>query len=151
MEQKRKGMSKLARCLKACSPIRALCKARDFYVRSMNECAGVADFTMIMGGPTGGVTMLPRSYSTASTRSQEDLRELIRAASQKREKGKINPSPVILTPTAARVAKSRSVNIGTIDEEQPCYFNGSFNKKNEGGEFIPRSRSCAVAQGRMGF
>ncbi|MCL7025250.1 hypothetical protein MKW94_025002 [Papaver nudicaule] len=74
----------LIKCIK--SPHGFIRKARDIYVRSMNDCAGgsAASFGG-MGYP--GPHAVPRSYSTSSSRmsesNDEDYRELVRAASQR--------------------------------------------------------------------
>lgn len=63
-------------------PIRALAKARDFYVKSMNN---YADKVHYGAGPGWGSApySVPRSFSTNSARSsdEDDFKELMRAAS----------------------------------------------------------------------
>ena len=109
------------------SPLRALRRVRDLYVRSITGCAGNGNFRVAAG--SGG---MPRSYSLnpsrASISSEEDLRELVRAASRG---SSIWPS----------VPRSQSAAIGRIDEDKPCAFNGQ-----DGFEQLsyPRSRSCAI-------
>ncbi|CAD5169599.1 uncharacterized protein LOC103983578 [Musa acuminata AAA Group] len=136
---KRSGTSnRLGRCMKA--PLRALCHARDFYVRSMNSCAGRMEYGLQMGD-------LPRSYSlhqsTRSSASDEDLRQLIRAASLRRA---LSQSTVHGTPPPpSAVPRSQSVAIGRIDEDKPCEFGDA----KVGADFLlPRSRSYAPGRER---
>ncbi|CAM0876008.1 unnamed protein product [Alopecurus aequalis] len=121
-----RALAVLGRCVRA--PFRVLLRARDLYVTQMASCAGGR-------GPVGMVSV-PRSRSQAFYRSagdDADVRELIRAASRARP------------PGVAR--RSQSMDIGRIDEDQPCEFG------TDGGATVqalgPRSRSCAV--GSMGM
>lgn len=149
-------------------PIRALAKARDFYVRSMNNYADRACY--------GGVPYadpLPRSFSTTSTRSSDndDFKELVRAASTSTLGNRINLNTTLsdhATNTNSRgnargnlnglkgVPRSASVGMAKIEEDKPIEFNDNFdngngnggvnnggNRKNKFGIF-PRSRSYAV-------
>ncbi|CAN0873337.1 hypothetical protein LINGRAHAP2_LOCUS10347 [Linum grandiflorum] len=147
------------------SPIRALGRARDFYVNSFTECT------------TGGnhnsrsrhyPSSLPRSMSTASSVSSydggEDLRELVRAASV-RCYGHKNEAEMYVEQmrqlrqqeTAAKTAnvlpKSVSVGMGfmgRIDEDNACE---EFDESNAAGagdnkqvpEKYSRSKSYAPA------
>lgn len=142
------------------TPVRVLCKARDLYVRSIIKCSdGVGYGHTSMGGQYA----LPKSFSTASTRSSsqyesEDFRELLRAASA-RGYGHKNELEMYLqqlkqsmaTPASTEskpLPKSVSVGMGfmgRIDEDTPCEF-----EEEEGGvkkkEIYPRSKSVAVAK-----
>ncbi|CAN0873339.1 hypothetical protein LINGRAHAP2_LOCUS10347 [Linum grandiflorum] len=137
------------------SPIRALGRARDFYVNSFTECT------------TGGnhnsrhyPSSLPRSMSTASSVSSydggEDLRELVRAASV-RCYGHKNEAEMYVEQAAAKTAnvlpKSVSVGMGfmgRIDEDNACE---EFDESNAAGagdnkqvpEKYSRSKSYAPA------
>ncbi|KAK9284177.1 hypothetical protein L1049_025181 [Liquidambar formosana] len=145
--------SKLSRCLKA--PIRILTKARDFYIRSMLVCDG-----SVMGLPTGQVTTLPKSFSVNSSKSNndEDLRELVRAASTRSLGKKVEldllrrQQPVTGKSSPAsgpnNVPRSASVGIGRIDEDAPCEFGEDVKVKTD---VYPRSRSYAVSSRRNGM
>jgi hypothetical protein len=129
--------SRLTRLLFA--PIRALGRVRDFYVRGMTGCAGHMHYGSGFGYDAYN---LPRSFSTTSDRvgaSDEDLRELIRAASQKQARGSgLNGLP----------PRSRSVAVGRIDEDAPFDF-GIANSLDVGSNLLfPRSQSYAT--GRIG-
>ncbi|URE03364.1 hypothetical protein MUK42_22837 [Musa troglodytarum] len=128
------------------APLRALCHARDFYVRSMNSCAGRMEYGPPLGyGPQLGA--LPRSYSlhqsTRSSASDEDLRQLIRAASLR---GALSRSPGHGTPPPpSAVPRSQSVAFGRIDEDKPCEFGDA---KVGADLLLPRSRSYAPGRER---
>jgi hypothetical protein len=129
--------SRLSRVLLA--PIRALGCLRDFYVRSMTGCAGHMHYGSGFGYQAYN---LPRSFSTTSDRvsaSDDDLRELIQAASQKHARaGGLNGMP----------PRSRSVAVGRIDEDAPFDF-GTANGMGVGSNLLfPRSQSYAT--GRIG-
>ncbi|KZV29895.1 hypothetical protein F511_17319 [Dorcoceras hygrometricum] len=135
----RKG-SRIIRYMKA--PARILARARDFYVNSMMRCAGQVGHSSAIGCSAPQFSTLPRSFSvnsSYSTASEEDLRELIRAASTHSLSGKIEsellrakrPSPL----RVGVVPRSHTVAIGRIDEDKPCEF--GFNEVDS----MPRSRS----------
>lgn len=122
------------------APLRVLCRARDFYVRSMTSCAGRID--MEGGAYPLGYPMaagpLPRSFSVASGKSgasEEDLQELIRTASLRRARSQGANAAAV--PGA--VPRSQSVAVTRIDEDKPC----EFGDEKPVGEIIPRSRSYA--------
>lgn len=149
-------------------PLRALGKARDFYVRSMINCAEGRTY----GQPMGGT--LPKSFSARSARSNEsdDYSDLVRAASV-RSMGHLNEIDMLLkqhmqmrsspqqqqqqqlgSNGKARFPKSCSVGMagfmGRIEEEKPGDFgeDGSVhaNKtKSSSDSAYPRSKSVAVA------
>ncbi|GAB2269585.1 hypothetical protein Dimus_004507 [Dionaea muscipula] len=163
-------------------PIRILAKARDLYVNSMNH---YADRACYGGAATMGGEPLPRSFSTNSRWSNEedDLRELVRAASTKalgdridlsgclREQQRKASVPVKRTeaglPPVMAVARSASVGMGKIDEDEPCEFgedkgfDGNLNKLNKKkkmkkksfGGLFPRSRSHGAVSAKhiVGF
>ncbi|KAG6484354.1 uncharacterized protein LOC122011383 [Zingiber officinale] len=118
------------------APLRVLCRARDFYVRSMTSCAGrieVEGGAYSMGYPMASGP-LPRNFSVASGRSgasEEDLQDLIRTASLRRARSQGS--------TAAAVPRSQSVAVARIDEDKEC----EFGDENPGGEIVLRSRSYA--------
>ncbi|KAJ8506704.1 hypothetical protein OPV22_007590 [Ensete ventricosum] len=127
------------------APLRALGHARDFYVRSMNSCASRMEYGPALGCPQLG--SLPRSYSlhqsTRSSASDEDLRQLTRAASLRRA---LSRSPGHGTPPPPpAVPRSQSVAIGRIDEDKPCEFGDA---KVGADWLLPKSRSYAPGRRR---
>ncbi|XP_058179997.1 uncharacterized protein LOC131298531 [Rhododendron vialii] len=145
--------SKLIRCIK--SPIRVLGKARDFYVRSMTRWAGKVEYGGVMGGaPTAQVSSLPKSFSVSSSKTSgddDDLRDLIRAASTRSLESKVQLELLRRQPAGRAgaangvVPRSQSVAIGRIEEDK-CYEfeNDHMGKVNT--EFVPRSKSYAVTR-----
>jgi hypothetical protein len=117
-------------------PIRFLIKAKDNYVKSMNNLADSAKYSNFMGLPSGA---MPRSFSVGSSNyeSEEDLRELIRSSSvnnthsamdlymikQQRMKmmmnKKVSSSGAVMKMGSRRVPRSFSVGMAKIDEETP--------------------------------
>ena len=119
---------------------RALGCARDFYVRSLTSCAGQfpADaafgYPSFPGTPMSSTDYCRSSYSASPSSSfggDGDLRELIRAASERRAA----PERELQPPA---VPRSRSVAMAKIDEDRPCDFGLAT------GVAFGRSRSCAV-------
>ncbi|KAK3021913.1 hypothetical protein RJ639_045207 [Escallonia herrerae] len=113
--------------------MRVLSKARDFYIRSMSECAGQVGFgaSMGMGCPTPHISSLPRSFSVGSTSSSydQDFRELVRAASTRSLGGKVDLEFRQRQSPASGVnvvPRSQSVAVGRIDEDKPCEFGEDF-------------------------
>lgn len=150
--------SRVRRCLKA--PARVLEKARKLYIYCVTECAERLGGSSVMGCPTGQATSLARSFSTAMSSSsistpinnnEEDVRELMRAASTRNrmlgitgiddhpepepEKERSFSSNSSRRPPAA--PRSYSVAIGRIDEEEACEF-----RDDEKVVVYPRSRSA---------
>ncbi|KAF0908305.1 hypothetical protein E2562_024719 [Oryza meyeriana var. granulata] len=127
------------------APRRALGRARDFYVRSITGCAGhlPPDTAFGYGYPTFAATSpaMSRNSSLASSSrfsgGDEDMRELIRAASQRL----VAEQAAAAEP--ATVPRSQSVAMARIDEDRPCEFSGV-------GLMFPRSQSCAVGTCRVG-
>ncbi|KAL8234156.1 hypothetical protein R6Q59_020256 [Mikania micrantha] len=133
VQTKTKKPSIAIRVLKA--PLRAVSKMRDFYISSMYSCAAG------MGGPAGPYASgLPRSYSTASSRADDDLAELIRISSIRRL-NHLDPDLLSQQHTAV-VPRSQSVAIGRIDEERSYDFGDDFRLNS----LYPRSRSHAVSR-----
>ena len=125
------------------APRRALSAARDLYVRSLTGCAGHLPGDAAFGYPSfAGAPARFRVDSFASSRrssgaGDEDLRELIRAASQRRAAeaaAAAHPAAVPRSQSAAAMAR--------IDEDGPCDFAGPL--------VFPRSRSCAVGAAPRG-
>jgi hypothetical protein len=125
-----RALAILGRCVRA--PFRVLVRARDLYVSRLAACAG--------GGGRGGLgsvglVAMPRCQShgfyrsAASGGTDEDVRELIRAATR--------AGPPRVGP------RSQSVAIGRIDEDSPCEF-GLDSEERAQALMGPRSKSCAV-------
>ncbi|CAM8936552.1 unnamed protein product [Rhodiola kirilowii] len=96
-------------------PIRALSRARDYYVRRMVDCGQVSRYPG-SHGPSGGHGF-SRSFSVASSavsddHRSEDFKELVRAASVRTLASGVK--------VERRVARSASVGVGMgrIDEEK---------------------------------
>uniref|UniRef100_A0A5B7BAM2 Uncharacterized protein n=1 Tax=Davidia involucrata TaxID=16924 RepID=A0A5B7BAM2_DAVIN len=136
-------------------PIRVLSKAKDFYVRSMTDCAERVSYGNVMGGPAGGqVSSLPKSFSVNSSRSN-DSDELIRTTSARRSSMGINRVELDLymqqqmrqqQSTVVVVPRSCSVGMGRIDEDRPCDFGEDNHVHVKPDLFYPRSRSYAVTK-----
>jgi len=147
--------SKLIRCIK--SPIRFLGKARDFYIRTMTRWAGNVEQgggVMGSGAPTAQVSSLPKSFSvnSANSSNDDDLRDLIRAASTRSLESKVQLELLRRQPVAANevVPRSQSVGSGRIDEDKFYeYENDDVVKVNT--DFVPRSKSYAVTRRANGF
>ncbi|XP_062098230.1 uncharacterized protein LOC133804092 [Humulus lupulus] len=151
------------------TPFRALGKARDLYVRSMNSAEKLS-YASTMGGPAGQFNALPKSFSVRSSRSNDtnddDYAELIRAASARSYGGRIDmdailrqqlreeaaktkPSTAPTTTTGVRgLPKCGSVGMGKIDEEKAVEFgeDGTGDSDAKPELLYPRSRSYAVAK-----
>ncbi|KAG0464957.1 hypothetical protein HPP92_019121 [Vanilla planifolia] len=126
--------NRLSRCVRA--PFRALSRARDFYVRSMTDCAG----RMHYGTAAAPLSFLPLETCQSSSSngrlssSDEDLIELIRASSKSRLRA--------AAAAEGSVQRSQSVAAVRIDEDAP--YESSGEVKIGGSLIFPRSRSCAV-------
>ncbi|KAH7520320.1 uncharacterized protein LOC107425023 [Ziziphus jujuba] len=139
--------------------VRMLTKLRDSYMQGMAECSGKFDYGAAMACPTVPVANIPRSYSVSSTKSNnyenEDFRELVRAASTKSLRGKVEADLLSKQRNSPLMAgggvpnnmpRSCSVGfgpIGRIDEDSPCEFQGDFKVKTD---LYPRSRSYATSK-----
>ncbi|CAA7399464.1 unnamed protein product [Spirodela intermedia] len=122
------GGSKIGRMAEA--PFRVLRRARDAYVNGMTGIAGRASSRGIVGASRGYRFPPPRPDSGRGN----DLGELLRSAS----------APIKATEGA--VARSQSLGIARIDENEACDFSGDV----VGGPFWPRSRSSAEVENRVG-
>ncbi|KAM7474768.1 hypothetical protein LguiB_022011 [Lonicera macranthoides] len=127
-------------------PIRVLGKARDFYMKTMFDCAGrIGEGSVVVGcSAPPQVSHLPRNFSGSSLkegRDMEDLRELIRVMSMRNNNS--NGINVMTEISGKRevewrkqaveggvggvgrcysVGVARVGRIGRIDEELPCDF-----------------------------
>lgn len=129
-------------------PWKALIKARDCYVGSMNNYAVV------------NPRSLPKSYSVTSSRSNdsEDFRDLVRAASARNMGENFELNLLIQQQIrqqlqqqmpSRKVPRSVSVGMGRIDEDKP-YVLGDQEDVNmmlvKNDLKFPRSRSHAVSK-----
>ncbi|KAF7130359.1 hypothetical protein RHSIM_Rhsim10G0095700 [Rhododendron simsii] len=131
--KKGKGI-KFTRCFKA--PFRFLIKARDFYVRSMCDWAARMEKC---GSATGcyaaaQFSIPPDSYSFHSSRNSaqnEELMELVRAASARNQSNRVDDKSEILrrsqcvkSPMAGGCGARRRgrIEIERIEEDKPCEF-----------------------------
>nr|GMC56200.1 3-isopropylmalate dehydratase large subunit like [Ipomoea batatas] len=112
-------------------PARCLTRARDYYVKGMNRCA--------VNPPK---QRIGRSYSSATARrtsnvvvdDSEDFRELLRAASGRKE-----GNAAVAQPPQMRLRKtprSCSVAMGRIDEEKPCFFEKEDDDDNNNNIYV---------------
>ncbi|XP_007042679.2 PREDICTED: uncharacterized protein LOC18608112 [Theobroma cacao] len=144
--RKAKKQSKLMKIV--CSPIRLLSKARAFYVKNIEECAGGV-------GRGGGVvcpappaaSRLHKSFSVNSSKASDDeeFRQLLRAASKRGIDSKVQSSGMKRTTAGSGGMGMRSYSvgigkIGRIDEDKPC----SFEEEEIDAMLYPRSRSYAA-------
>ena len=138
MSKKAEG-SKLGRWLGA--PVRALSRACDSYARRMSACAGRMPTHAAAYGGRGGFAPGSMQAATFSSRSrrggaggQEDVDALVRAMSERQAPGRGGEG---VPP------RSRSVQVGRIDEDAPCEF-GADDAVRVGGPPVRRARSVAV-------
>ncbi|KAG7977223.1 hypothetical protein I3843_05G020400, partial [Carya illinoinensis] len=124
------------------SPVRILKKAAEFYVKSMDECAGRVGYGGAVGYHAVNVTHLPKSFSVNSSKGSddEDVGQISRTVSKKSLEKKAGTE----TENGMGI-RSYSVGlgkIGRIDEDRPCCFDedGVIVK----ADLYPRSRSYAV-------
>ncbi|XP_050365670.1 uncharacterized protein LOC126784232 [Argentina anserina] len=146
-------------------PIRALGKAKDFYVRSMTDVGDKFSYGgSTMSGPGGQFSNgLPKSFSTRSssrtTQGTDDFSELVRAASARSYGTRIDVDKLLqeqLKRSATTTAmgsrqvlpKCGSVAMGRIDEDAPCDFEEEGDVKKD---LYPRSRSYAVGKRSIAF
>ncbi|ONI33382.1 hypothetical protein PRUPE_1G420800 [Prunus persica] len=150
-------------------PIRALSKAKDFYVRSMTDVAERVSYGNTMGGPGGQFSSsLPKSFSSRSTSgsseaSGDDFSELIRAASARSYGTRIDVDAILKEQQLKRSAttttmgskavlpKCSSVAMGRIDEDGPADFDEHAAGDVKPDLFYPRSRSYAVTKRSVAF
>ncbi|XP_048231956.1 uncharacterized protein LOC125370455 [Ricinus communis] len=135
------------------APIKILSKARDFYMKSMQDCAGKIGYGAVtFGGPAVSESVyLPKSFSVSYTQSgscnNEELRQLLR-----RRRSVIQSSNMHIAQREVRVTtmvscdegRSYSVGlgrIGRIDEDRPCSFKEGDDKD---ADLYLRSRSHAL-------
>lgn len=131
------------------APARALGRARDMYVRGVTGCSRYMPADAAFGYPV----IVPASLSARSHGggwaggAEEDLRQLVRAASQRQVEQRRAAEM-----RQQAVARSRSVaaalSMARIDEDAPCEFGVDADGGGAGALFV-RSQSC-VGGGEAG-
>ncbi|GAA0184410.1 hypothetical protein LIER_31698 [Lithospermum erythrorhizon] len=159
---KTKGTPKNRLCRIVSIPMKALVKAKDFYVRSMINCSDRGNY-----GGIGAVhsAPLPRSFSSRSSSSSSysddrEFVELVRAASRKGSLDnrmdvefylrqhqmmmmqKKNTIPYSVG-RSRKMPRSSSVAMGKIDEDEPYVFGEDDVVDVRKQMKFPRSRSYA--------
>ncbi|KAF8016821.1 hypothetical protein BT93_H2131 [Corymbia citriodora subsp. variegata] len=145
------------------APLRIMRKARNFYMRSMEDLAGRVGQGSGVGGPAATpITTLPKSFSVNSSKANNDddeFRELVRAVSERRgldmmgfgsQNGYGSSSG---NRNVYGVERSQSValgKIGRIDENMAAdeFEEDRLNLKADLA--YPRSRSHAVGRRNAG-
>ncbi|XP_020425360.1 uncharacterized protein LOC18767587 [Prunus persica] len=170
---KAKKQSKLMYII--CAPIRTLTKARNFYMRGLEDYAGKVGYGGGVSGYTASqVPHLPKSFSVNSSSSSdnEDLRQLLRTASSRKSNAEkestvksegnsdMHRRPIV-KQAAQPIGRQQTMNgmgirsysvgmkMGRIDEEMACSFEE--DEVNVKADFYPRSRSYAVKRRSGGF
>ncbi|XVE93524.1 hypothetical protein REPUB_Repub01dG0202200 [Reevesia pubescens] len=124
--------------------VRALHKARDFYVKSMEECASKVGYGGVIGCPAAPqVSCLPKSFSVnySKPNNEKKFMNFIEAMSKKRSmESNLQEEEEIRHAMndqygGLKRSYSTSVALARIDEEKPCYF--------EEDALYARSRSYA--------
>lgn len=137
-----KRESKVTRCVKA--PYRILCRARDFYVRSLTDFSGKMSYGIGVGGLN---SVVPRSFSVNSSRSyqEEDIRELMRVTYQRGQVEKVEMNIRKQQQSSMNLPRSFTVgNIGRIDEDKSCRFDEDFEVRPK--SMYSRSDSSAITK-----
>lgn len=134
-------------------------KAKNFYLRGMEDLAGRVGQGGGFGGPTAQVPTVPRSFSVRSskgTEDDEDYTELLRSVSKRnaerlRTAGMGVGGPSNGNGTGLGAMRSYSVGIGKIgkiEEDKPC---NKFEDVNRAEVAYPRSRRHAVGRGNFAY
>lgn len=140
-----------------CSPIRALGKARDAYVRSITNCGQSMNYGSYPMDAASRFSSLSRSQTTSSRRSSsssslsrldnnEDFAELVRAASARTLGNRMDIDLVLKQEQQKmnkKLPKSSSVGMAKIDEDMP-FDSGLGNGVGFVVDSYPRSKSYAV-------
>ncbi|KAF8641484.1 hypothetical protein HU200_067826 [Digitaria exilis] len=124
------------------APARALGRARDMYVRGLTGCARYVPSDAAFGYPV----LVPAASSLSRSRSggggdwsagDDDLRELVRAASQRRVEQRRRDELAVARSQSMAAAAARSISMARIDEDAPCEFG------DDPAALYARSQSCA--------
>ncbi|XP_021296085.1 uncharacterized protein LOC110425475 [Herrania umbratica] len=123
-------------------PVKALNKARDFYVKSLEECASKVSYGGVIGCPASQVSRLPRSFSVnySKPNNEEKFLNFLEVMSKKRsmessEESNLQREVMIDPYGGLKRSYSGSIGLARIDEDKPCYF--------EEDALYARSRSYA--------
>jgi hypothetical protein len=122
------------------APARALGRARDMYVRGLTGCARYVPSDAAFGYPVlVPAPPLSRSHSVDWGRGadDEDLRELVRAASQRRV---VEQRRAALRAVARSQSMAASLSMARIDEDATCELGAAAG--DGPGALCPRSQSC---------
>ncbi|KAJ9128480.1 hypothetical protein P3X46_034967 [Hevea brasiliensis] len=150
IRSKANEVSKLVQMTRA--PISVMCKARNFYVKSMLKFAGSGEVGY--GGIGGGTAQLPKSFSvnpSSAVDDEEEFKKLLRLLSAKG----ISELETYLhcresdgrsySKGSSGMKRSYSFGIGKtgrIDGDRACSFREDDNDAK--ANLYPRSRSHAV-------
>ncbi|TVU44823.1 hypothetical protein EJB05_04283, partial [Eragrostis curvula] len=128
------------------APARALGRARDMYVRGLTGCARYVPADAAFGYPVIVPASLSRTHSAAGIGgggwdggSEEDLRQLVRAASERR----VEQRRAEMQAVARSQSMAAGLAMARIDEDAPCEFGDG---GGDGGALIARSQSCVGAE-----
>ncbi|KAE8716715.1 Detected protein of unknown function [Hibiscus syriacus] len=125
-------------------PVRALHRARDFYVKSLEDCASkVGGHDGLLGCPAPQVSRLPKSFNFNYSKSNNDEKfmNFLETMSKKRsmesdvQEREEEPRHVEDRHGGFNRSYSTIAGLGRIDEDEPCYF-------EEEDAVYARSRSC---------
>ncbi|RCV40690.1 hypothetical protein SEVIR_9G074100v4 [Setaria viridis] len=128
------------------APARALGRARDLYVRGLTGCARYIPSDAAFGYPVFVPAAAPLSRSRSAGGSEagdEDLQELVRAASQRR----VEQRRAELRAVARSQSMAAALSMARIDEDAPCDFGGG-DGGGPGSALYARSQSCAGRRAR---
>ncbi|XP_022725057.1 uncharacterized protein LOC111281638 [Durio zibethinus] len=111
-------------------PKRALHRARDFYVKSMEECASKVGYGGVIGCPAAPqASRLPRCFSVnySKPKNEEKFMNFLETMSKKRSKESNLQEEEIRDAMkdqygGLKRSFSTSVGLARIDEDKPCYF-----------------------------
>ncbi|MFQ6630160.1 hypothetical protein Gotur_008014 [Gossypium turneri] len=128
-------------------PKRALHKARDIYVKSLEGCASKVGHGGVLGCPAAApqVSRLPKSFNFnySKPNNEEKFLNFLETMSKKRSMEsnlqEQEEEQRQMKDQHRGFNRSYSINVGLarIDEDQPCYFD-----EEEDDAVFARSRSC---------
>lgn len=145
------------------APLRIVSKARNFYMRSMEDLAGRVGQGSGVSGPAAPITTLPKSFSVNSSKASnddEDFRELVRAVSKRRGldmtgfESQTGYGSNSGSNNVYGVDRSQSVGLGKIGRIDENMASDEFEEdrlKLKADLAYPRSRSHAVGRRNVGF
>ncbi|XP_074376927.1 uncharacterized protein LOC141718441 [Apium graveolens] len=143
-----KPKSRIKGWLKA--PIRGLIKARDFYIRAMNNLAGrFSNVDGVYSCPTTRVTTLPRSFSLQSNTRDDEFSELVRVASIKCLEDRIDVDFQSVKASKIVPRSKSSSGVARIDKEHRFDVCGNKVMNLKAADLFPKSRSLVVTKGNM--